>query len=365
MDDLASPSPRGRKLLRWFRRTAWALAFLSVGLAAAGAIYQIIGDRRDSRRFPQRGKSYQAGSVTLNLDCNGQASPTVILESGAGVPALGWIKVQPEVARFARVCSYDRAGYGWSDPGPEPRTSLQIATELHALLEAAGEKGPYVLVGHSLGGFNVRVFTGRYPHEVAGIVLVDATHEDQEERMESVLPVSVRQEEKENDARDEAIEKILTPFLIRLGIQRLSVAAGWADLPSYLPKDLAQEFLYLEMQAKSREAVASESRQFAQSAAQARASGRLGDRPLIVLTAGKQDDSNPDPLLSKTDLEKQSNVWIHVLQVEETHLSTHGKQIIVPDSDHMIPFERPDAVVSAIREVWCASGAGVPACPVR
>ena len=85
----------------------------------------------------------------------------------------------PDVAKFARVCSYDRAGYGWSSAGPMPRTSGEIARELHALLMASGEKGPYVLVGHSFGGYNVRVYTGKYPAEVAGLVLVDASHEDQ------------------------------------------------------------------------------------------------------------------------------------------------------------------------------------------
>ncbi len=112
----------------------------------------------------------------------------MILESGLGVPALGWAKVQPEVAKFARVCSYDRAGYGWSEPGPEPRTSLQMVKELKALLDAAGEAGLYVLVGHSFGGFTVRLFTKQYPNEVVAVVLVEASHEDWEERMESKLP---------------------------------------------------------------------------------------------------------------------------------------------------------------------------------
>ena len=87
--------------------------------------------------------------------------------------------VQPEIAKFARVCSYDRAGYGWSDSGPEPRSSLQIAREPKKLLQAAGEKGPYARVGHSMGGYDIRAYTGEYPYDVAGMVLVDAFHEDQ------------------------------------------------------------------------------------------------------------------------------------------------------------------------------------------
>ena len=290
--------------------------------------------------------------MKLNLDCSGKGDPTVILDSGGGVPAVGWIKVQPEVAKFARVCSYDRAGYGWSEPGPLPRTSLQIARELKALLEAAGEPGPYVLVGHSFGGFNIRVYTGLYPRDVVGLVLVDASHEDEEERIQGLLPVAVRKEEKENDEADEKLDRILTPLLIHLGIQRLVVARGW-NMPTYLSKDLQQELFYLQQQTKHRQAVEAEGDASSQSAAQARAAGNLGDRPLIVLTAGKPYE--PDPLLTKADMDRQYNMWINVLQVEEAHLSTRGRQIVVPDCDHMIPFERPDAVISAIREVWSAA----------
>jgi pimeloyl-ACP methyl ester carboxylesterase len=93
-------------------------------LAAVGAIYQVFGNWRDSRRFPQRGRSVQAGTLKLNIDCSGAGRPTVILDSGMGVPALGWFAVQPEIAKFARVCSYDRAGYGWSDPGARLAISM-------------------------------------------------------------------------------------------------------------------------------------------------------------------------------------------------------------------------------------------------
>lgn len=343
---------------------ALALAALAIVLACAGAIYEVVGASRDARRFPQRGKSVQAGAVKYNLNCTGQAGPTVVLDSGMGVPAIGWFKVQPEVAKFARVCSYDRAGYGWSGPGPEPRTSKQIARELKALLDSAGEKGPYVLVGHSFGGFNIRVFTSLFSTDVAGLVLVDASHEDEEERTASVLPVAVRQQEKENDETEALAERLLAPLWIHLGIQRLSLAAGWADIPKWLPKDMVQEMSYLETQTKARNAVESEGEHDAESGAQARSAGKLGDRPLIVLTAGKPYD--PDPLLTPADMEKQRNIWINVLQAEEAHLSTRGKQIVVQDSDHMIPFERPDAVVAAIREVWCGvSGGGMQACPAQ
>src|SRR5258708_33550245 len=118
------------------------------------------------------------------------------------------------------VWSYGRGGYGWSEPGPEPRTSLQIAKELKALLDAAGETGPYVMVGPSFGGFNVRVFTGLYPADVAGVVLVDASHEDQQDRVDRIVPAAVRERRtkgEERHARDERVRRIQRPLGSHLG----------------------------------------------------------------------------------------------------------------------------------------------------
>jgi pimeloyl-ACP methyl ester carboxylesterase len=137
--------------------------------------------------------------------------------------------VQPEVAKFARVCSYDRAGYGWSESGPKPRTSLQIAKELRALLDACGEKGPFVMVGHSFGGYNVRVFTAMYPNDVVGVVLVDAEHGDEEKRIDELLPAWVKSQQNQRDQRDALLDRILLPLRIHLGINRLKTAVGWTD----------------------------------------------------------------------------------------------------------------------------------------
>ena len=167
-------------MIRLTQITLIGLLLVAVCVAITGALYETIGRWRDTRRFHERGHLMQAGSIRMNIDCSGEGSPTVMLESGLGGPSVDWLMVQPEVAKFARVCSYDRAGYGWSDSGPKPRTSLQIAYELKRLLQAAGQQGPYVLVGHSMGGYDIRVYTGQYPTDVVGMVLVDASHEDQD-----------------------------------------------------------------------------------------------------------------------------------------------------------------------------------------
>jgi pimeloyl-ACP methyl ester carboxylesterase len=325
----------------WALVTLIALILL---LASAGAIYQAIGNWSDARRFPQQGRLVQAGTIKLNIDCSGEGGegkPTVILESAGGVPARGWAKVQLEVAKFTRVCSYDRAGYGWSEPGPKPRTMEQEAKELKLLLEAAGEMGPYIMVGHSQGGFNCQAFAHLYPDNVAGIVLVDASHPDTIQRTAEVLS------KPEADLLLADIEYLRSSsfktsqlWLARLGIARL--LAQESD-------ELSREINYLMMRTNGIEAFADELAVDATSAAQIRAAGTLGDIPLIVLTAGKASDNIYS---SETDRAAERRVWVEGIQAELAKLSSKGKQIIVTDSDHMIPTERPEAIVSAIRDVW-------------
>jgi pimeloyl-ACP methyl ester carboxylesterase len=166
--------PDPQNFPRWLRNSALTIAVLVLLLIAAGASYQSIEARADARRFCPRGKSVDIGGYRLALNCTGEGSPTVVLESGLEIPADGWRLVQPDISRFTRVCSYDRAGYGVSDSGPMPRTLTQIARELHALLEKAGEKPPFVLVGHSFGAGDVRLYSGLYPTEVAGMILAES-----------------------------------------------------------------------------------------------------------------------------------------------------------------------------------------------
>jgi pimeloyl-ACP methyl ester carboxylesterase len=345
--------PKGRigKIFKWLLLVVVTLALC---VAIAGMLYQAIGNWSDTRRFPQQGRSVnlgpQFGNTSLNIDCAGQGSPTVVMDTGLGVPAIGWNFVQPEIAKLTRVCSYDRAGYGWSSPGPMPRTSSEIAKELHALLVAAGEKPPYVLVAHSFGGYNVRVYTGMYPAEVAGLVLVDTSHEDQVSRMPASISALSQNQAKEIEA-----QRRMLPYLNFFGVTRWTLGR---QFDSKLPGDFQEEFRYLEMQPKFFEATSSEILSFNDSAKEVHAAGKLGDRPLIVLTAGK----NPErKLLPKTitakDLDDFHEIWVKDLQVQEAHLSTRGKQQIVADSTHMIPFERPDTIINAIHEVWTAAKA--------
>ena len=330
---------------RLARMTLVGLLVVAACLAVAGALYEMIGHWCDTRRFPERGRLAQAGSIRMNIDCSGEGSPTVVLDSGSGGPSIDWLMVQPEVAKFARVCSYDRAGYGWSDSGPKPRTSLQIAHELKQLLQAAGEKGPYVLVGHSMGGYDIRVYSGQYPSDVVGMVLVDASHEDQELR----APESVRRWQQDR-RKHSGWEKLKYFFQLHLGWARFTADR---DAPEFWPKAFREEEEFLTLPTKHQFAVVDEDQVFSSlSAAEVRSAGNLGNRPLIVLTATTEDDIPPE--IPPEDARAEEDLWLHQLQPELTRLSSRGKQIVV-DGSHEIPTEHPEVVVSAIHEVWLAA----------
>ena len=179
-NDSSSVSSHPRRTIKQRLKRLLIIGSLSlVGLLLLGLISQAIASAVDAARYPAPGKLVDIGGYQLHINCTGTGSPTVILDAGLGGSSLDWSKVQPAVARFTRVCSYDRAGYGWSQSGPGPRTSQQIVTELHLLLAKAKINGPYVLVGHSAGGLNMRLYAYRYPADVVGMVLLDATSEHQ------------------------------------------------------------------------------------------------------------------------------------------------------------------------------------------
>ena len=351
---MESSAPKKSSLLwRIVKRLLIGILLLVVLAAISGILYQTILNARDARRYPQEGRSIPLGpafpGVSLNLNCTGSGSPTVILDTGLGVPAAGWDLVQPDVAKYTRVCSYDRAGYGWSTPGPMPRTSEQIARELQALLTAAGEKPPYILVAHSFGGFNVRVFTAEHPSDVVGLVLVDTSHEDQNKYLPPSLQATMK-----NYTQQLETEKKLFPTLIFFGLARLLATDDLSD--PRVDKSLLKKINYLELQPKFIDASFSEMQNFEVSAQQVRSTPGLGDRPLIVLSAGQAQDPKDLPKgVSLQEMQDFQKLWITDLQVREKNLSTRGQQIVVTDSSHMIPILRPDAVTSAIRSVYLAT----------
>jgi pimeloyl-ACP methyl ester carboxylesterase len=315
----------------FWRRIILGLLAIVVLLAVCGFVYQNVSEARDRRFKPMPGQRVNiasaGSSLWMHINCSGQGTPTVLLDSGLGDSFTSWEKVQPEIAMFTRVCSYDRAGIGYSDPSPRARTSQVIAEELHSLLEAARISPPYVLVGHSMGGYDVRVFAGRYRKEVAGMVLVDASHPDQEKR----LPVELRGME-----ASWLREAEFLAFTMPIGIPRL---LGLCD------ENLVARAVECNFHT-AREAV-KEMRAFRESAGEAAASGSLGDLPLIVLS---HDPDKPSAELP-ADLVKPTNDAWEKMQEELARLSTRGTQSIVKSSAHYIQVDRPDAVIDATRMV--------------
>ena len=235
-------------------------------------------------------KKIDVGGYKLNIHCDGEGAPTVVLDAGAGDTLETWDWVVPDVKKFTRVCAYDRAGLGKSDRGPTPRTSAQIAVELHALLRRAGILPPYVLVGHSFGGLNMRLYASRYPGEAVGLVLVDATPEEFPSREAELLPKGDR-------------EKLRTSLA--------TAPAAFRD----------------ELDA------------MAESAAEVAAAGPLEPFPVRVLTAAHRDDS-----------EAFRTAWLE-WQRRMTAAFPQGVQILAGTSGHYIQFDQPGLIVDAVREL--------------
>ncbi len=311
----------------WLRIIVRGLLALVIFLAIAGFLYQNISEARDRRFHPMPGQLIDVGGYKMHMDCTGQGSPTVVLDSGLGDSFISWRKVQPQIAQFTRVCSYDRAGLGYSDSSPRPRTSRVIAEELHTLLHNAAVTGPIVIVGHSAGGYNVRVFTSQYRSEnqVVGMVLVDASHPEQQKRLplRDIDATWVREAE-------------FIEFAMPLGLPRF---LGFCESDAEIR---AAECTF----ESAREGVA-ELKAISESAAQTAAAGSLGDIPLAVLS---QDPGAPQPDLPP-DLVKPTNDAWEQMQEELAHLSAKGTQTIAKNSGHYIQLDRPDVVVDAIRRI--------------
>jgi pimeloyl-ACP methyl ester carboxylesterase len=234
------------------------------------------------------GRLIDVGGYRLRVDCQGQGDVSVILEAGLCQTRASWDKIVGDVAAFSRVCAYDRAGRGGSDGGTGPRTPGRVVEDLERLLTAIGARPPYVLVGHSFGGQVIRVYAARHPERVRGLVLVDASHEDQHARFAELM-----------EPRDRA---------------------------AYLEHQGGRNCEGLDLVAMGGEL---------------RAAGPLPAAPLVVLTARPRWIIAGCPDLPVTA----------ELQARLASLSVRGRQVVVERSGHFIQIDRPDAVVAAIREI--------------
>ena len=307
------------------RRVFMGLGGLIPAILIAGVTYQWLATRREIAATPPPGRLVDIGGYRLHLWCSGDGAPAVILDAGLGGTSAGWGFVQPEVARFTRVCSYDRAGMGYSDPGPSPRTARRIASELAELIARSGIAGPVVLVGESIAGFNVRVFASDHAERAAGLVLVDASHE--------------------NDVHEVPGMARFVPLLSSIGAFRL-LGVSFGQRVESLPPSVQRYAQATRFRTAGYRAAANEITHIGETVSEVKTTRRQLTIPVLVVTGARGADEN----------------WRR-LQQDEASLSERGCLITAQESGHVIPIDQPAVVVSAIRTVVAiARGDDVPLC---
>jgi pimeloyl-ACP methyl ester carboxylesterase len=339
-----SSQPR-RTIKQRLLRLLAIFGLVLAGLLLLGLISQVIASAVDAAHYPAPGKLVDIGGYQLHINCTGTGSPTVILDAGLGGTSLDWSKVQPAVARFTRVCSYDRAGYGWSQSGPSPRTSQQIVKELHLLLANAKINGPYVLVGHSFGGLNMRLYAYRYPAEVAGMVLLDATSEHQ------FAPFGTHPAFFAPQAVSAAVQQLrVFSVAAYFGVARLALQTGLFPLEDAAAYPTAVKPILLAQVSQTRyySTQHDELAALQDSAAQVRtarlASPSYGKLPLIVLSQDYSQDRSAQG--------KQMAATWDALQQDMASLSSNSQHSVAQHSGHYIHLDRPDLAIAAIQSVW-------------
>jgi len=303
------------------------------------------------------GKLVDLGGFRLHLHCTGAGSPSIVLDAALGASSLSWSLVQPELATLSRVCSYDRAGFGWSDAGPMPRTAGRIADELRTLLDRGGVPPPFLLVGHSFGGLVVQIFAQRFRSDTAGMVLVDPAHAEDWVRpapKEQVLiDRGVRLCRYGVIAARIGLARLVT-VLVRSG--RLTIARGLVKAASRgalskqdeailapvwkLPPDVRAPLANVWSKPRFFQALGSQIGSISVSAAQVleATSGGFGDLPLITISSTNPGDyrvRQQDALAAR---------------------STRGRHIKASNSGHWIPLDQPEVVIDAVKEILQAGG---------
>jgi pimeloyl-ACP methyl ester carboxylesterase len=326
---------KSRSVLRGVGYALGGFIVIILLLAAIGATYQSIESSRDRRMNPPPGRFVDVGGHEMHLDCTGQGAPTVVLESGLWNDWVVWYKVQPAISKFTQVCSYDRAGLGFSDPRPDQQPdSRNIAHNLHTLLANAGVNPPYVLVGHSLGGIHILVYQNLYPADVVGMVLVDSGHPDQENR--------VPPEMKKIQSRLYFKSK-LWGLGLPLGLTRLMGACGGGP-PEIRAMQRTVECRWQTVKAREAEVNA-----IGTTSDVGRYGGSLGSIPLVVLS--RDPEKGAAPGLIPAELSRRFEVQWSQMQEELVHLSTNGSRVVATGSTHYVQMDRPDVVIAAIQKV--------------
>jgi pimeloyl-ACP methyl ester carboxylesterase len=348
-------------LLLLERRLLKSVSAAFIALLLLVALCGVSGAQADTV-YARPGRLVSVGTHKLNLYCMGSGSPTVVFDSGWEDWSPAWSVVQPRVATFTRACAYDRAGAGFSEAGPMPRTSVRIANELHTALHNAGIPGPYILVGHAFGGDNVRTFADLYMPEVAGLVMVEADPmdvapkqmQDDDHRGQVGLIAQLRQ------CRDEVASGKPLPFLpARPGrAPRTCAQQFFRGLPEaeWSPALNAKLLELAQTKVAMYDAYISEMEQVPQDEIYLQEHRRsFGSRPIRVLTTGNHGVGRLDPNRPVTPEHQEYERQIALAQARWLELSSNARQIFPEHASEYVTFDEPDVVVDAIREVFTQS----------
>jgi pimeloyl-ACP methyl ester carboxylesterase len=321
---------------KWRRiseRIVLSFVVLVAVVAGAGTTFNAVATHHYRTRHAALGSLYVVDGYKMHLLCTGEGSPTIILDSGLGDDSLIWTKVQPELSKTTRICSYDRAGFGWSDPRPGPRDADRIVQELHLLLTEAGISGSTVLMGHSVAGLYIRAYAARYPDELSGLVFVDGSTPLQEDR----FPDELRQEDQDAERGFTKLK-----WLEILGITRaMGQCRHFEGFDNNTGKMIAEN----QCRASQLTAMGKEHQGFRQSGNETVGTGPFGDLPILIFS---QDPQPSAPSESPTQAEVEfSEIW-NEMQEDLKHLSTHSRRIIAKGSSHYIQVDRPDLLNSKV-----------------
>jgi pimeloyl-ACP methyl ester carboxylesterase len=334
-------------------RTGLLLAMLIPAASDFGRQAASVGSFPADDLYAHPGQLVSVSGFRLNFNCLGSGSPTVVFDSGFLDWAPAWSMVQPQIGKWTRACSYDRAGTGFSDPGPMPRTSARIAGELYSALHSAGIAGPYILVGHAFGGDNVRTFADLYMREVAGLVLVDGDATDLEPKWMQEVDRQGRAEfaSQLRDCRNAIAEHKALPALGSGSVESKKTCAQqfFRGLPeeAWSPQLNAKLLEIAQTKIAMYDAYASEMEQMTQDESYLQKHRRsFGSRPIRVLTSGNHGVPADAPDHMKYELE------ITQAQARWLALSSNSRQIFAHSSSEYIQFDDPETVISAIREVY-------------
>ena len=296
----------------------------------------------DLAEFPPPGRLIEVDGHQRHLFCTGNGTPTVILEEGAGGGSLNWTWIQRKVAATTHVCSYDRPGYGWSDPSDTPRDAETVARELDALLRSAGEQGPFIIVGHSLGGAYARMFASQQRDNVAGLVLVDASSPS---ALTTMSEVGLPPIKKGAFSTFLASNKILFQIAGWIGLVRVTIDIDLNDLP---PDAAPAMRAFLLSHERARTAVR-ELDFVSDTLHQIGPLSGLGPTPVTVISSDRWIDKDPDLAARRAEWnKKQQRNWLAI--------SSNSRFLIVPGSDHLSLLSKKehaaavsDAIIQMVR----------------